>query len=95
MLDFLKPTLYFIVDYNFLKVRYPGTNREITMTTDVAIKNNVVVAMGDDVQKLKSEPDISIKNGFSNPRVAIGDFDVAEQLIKYVIPEFFTKPEEI
>lgn len=84
MFQYLSPKLYFIIDYNYLKVTFAGTGRQLQTSTDVALKENLCVALGEDVQNVKNEPGVIIKNGFTHPRIAIGDYDVAEQFLRYV-----------
>ena len=85
VMDFVSPKLYFNLDKNYIYVKQIGTNNTLETKTHVHIDtaSNKIVAIGE--ENIKEQDDLIIKDGFGHERVLIGEFDIAEQVLKFII----------
>jgi len=91
IIDMISPKFYFAVDRNHLTVKQIGSTYSFETRTHVHIdtRTQMVVAIG---ESNISNPGVVIKDGFGHERVLIGDFDIADQVLKFVLRKVLKFP---
>ena len=94
MLDrFFKPVLYVRIAPDRIRLRAPQSGGTIDEPPLVAIvdtgKKKTIAAVGHEAAKLRGHAGTTVLNPFDHPRVAVGDFVLAEQMLKFFTRKLF------
>ena len=76
---------YVCVSSQKISVLNIKTGQCISGSPCVATKQNKVIAVGEEAEKLANDPDFVVKNGFLHDLVYVDDFAAAEAAIKFYI----------
>ncbi|NDY72834.1 hypothetical protein DO021_15135 [Desulfobacter hydrogenophilus] len=93
---FFKKTIYIKFSDEWISVKHVETGNTIEDKPLLAIKQNqkgenIVYAIGSEVEQLPNDTTISIHNGFSHPRVCINDFEIAQTTLMHFIRKAVNK----
>ena len=84
MFDFLKPVWYVQISADLLSVRDVRSGATLAETPEIALRQSPrveIVAMGAAARQAAAN-DVIIVNPFAHPRTPLGDFTLAEQLLR-------------
>ncbi len=79
---FLKKTFYLAIENEMLHLKYIERNTSISISSKIAIKNDIVIAIGENVQQ---HQDCEIFNPFKTNEIIFDDIDFARTMILYLI----------
>ena len=83
-----KSTLYVRIRRNKISVRFVEKKREVTDQPIVGMNGkNRILAVGEEANshKYKNIHDYRVLNGFDHPRTIIGQFDIADAALRYLM----------
>ncbi len=91
-----KNTVYVEFSAEWISLKHVETGKTIEDKPLLAVKKNrkgknVVVAVGSEVEQMKTDSEVVVHNGFSHPRVCINDFEIAQATLMYFLRKLLNK----